>query len=168
MLYILLLYNYTKEVSVNGLFPFWFQWQNTWLNWGKFGFWHSFGKTQSEVMSHMSSNVSSHAIIPYTPLFSLKEEHHFVFSSIQFSMEPLYYEGHRESVLFLSVLVVLILLYCTEYCTHSEPSGRAAHTMSPVTRPSAPWSLTWNKHANQDHTLNTHNLLHSVRSLTVT
>lgn len=43
------------------------------------------------------------------------------------------------------------------YCTHSEPSGRAAHMMSPVTRPSAPWSPTWNEHANQDQTLHTHN-----------
>lgn len=44
------------------------------------------------------------------------------------------------------------------WCTHSEPSGRAAHRMSPVTRPSAPWSLTWNKHTHQDHILHTHKL----------
>lgn len=31
-------------------------------------------------------------------------------------------------------------------CTYSEPSGRAAHMMSPVIQPSAPWSPTWNKH----------------------
>lgn len=36
---------------------------------------------------------------------------------------------------------------CTDimYCTHSEPSDRAAHMTSPVTRPSAPWSPTWDK-----------------------
>lgn len=34
--------------------------------------------------------------------------------------------------------------------------------MSPVTRPSAPWSLTWNKRTNQDHTLHTHDLQRTV------
>lgn len=38
-------------------------------------------------------------------------------------------------------------LHCTDimYCTHSEPSDRAARMTSPVTRPSAPWSPTWDK-----------------------
>lgn len=43
--------------------------------------------------------------------------------------------------------------------THSGPSGTAAHMMSPVTRPSAPWSLTWSKHTSPEHTLHTLNLL---------
>lgn len=47
--------------------------------------------------------------------------------------------------------------------THSEPSGKAAHMPSPVTLPSAPWSLTYNGHICQDQTSHTHDLEHSVR-----
>lgn len=50
--------------------------------------------------------------------------------------------------------------HCTDvmYCTHSEPSDRAAHMTSPVTQPSAPWSPAWDKNTHTQTPTHTHPL----------
>lgn len=105
--------------------------RNTWPRRGKFGFPGFLWQTSVwGYEPHVSSNVSH------------------VRRGAQLK-ERCFWSGLARTLCAIRGTVVVL--------THSEPSGTAARMMSPVTRPSAPWSPTWNRDTGQEHASHTHN-----------